>query len=498
MTNKIPIKQILVRDRLRQEKGDVESLAASINRIGLIHPPLLSVLDPPIDGKTHRLVAGERRFLAMEKLGWTEIPYTTREQLSDDELFEIELEENVKRKDMTWQEHTLSIAKIHKLKCHKNWAEGQRWAIRETSEMLGIPRADIGFMLMVAKELLSDSKSPCWSASSFRDAWRIIPSRELVKAEAELARRAKLATGTAAEQKEAAQIISIVDAMANDADALNEERARYYSNPNNPPDSFDDYWNEKLARAETARNTVYLSSRFFHADCLEFMAQQGCNAVDHIITDPPYAIDMEMLAQENTGMANIDTVRAEHEVEENSTLLTRFISSAFLSLKEKGTLVIWCDAMRFPFLVSECMEVGFSVQRWPFHWIKSDFHSNQAAQYNMTKCTEIALVARKGGTLLTRNDIPNYVMCPFSDDMTKKMQHPFAKPFAAWKPLIEAVSIPGQLIYDPFMGEGSGVLSMLRLNRNVIATELKEQHYNAGMEQIRTFYKQQNNKVIFK
>lgn len=495
---KIPLNQILVRDRLRTEKGNVDELAASLQRIGQIHPVLLCTIDPRIGGeKTHRLVAGERRFLAAEKLGWTEIEYTTREQLTDDELFEIELEENVKRKDMTWQERTLSIAKIHKLKCHKNWAEGQQWAIRETSEMLGIPRADIGFMLMVAAELNKDPKSPCWQAASFRDAWRIIPSRELVKAEAELQRRAKLATGTAQDLKQDAQLISIVDSITESAAALQEEEIRYYANPHNPPGSFEAYWKEKCARAELARNTVYLSSRFFNVNCLAFLREHTA-VFDHIITDPPYAIDMDMLAQENTGMENIDTVRTEHNVKENIDLLLDFVKLAFFSLKEKGTLIMWTDAMVFSDLHVWATDAGFSVQRWPFTWIKSDFHSNQAAQYNMTKCTEIALVARKGGTLLTRNDIPNYVMCPFSDEMTKKMQHPFAKPFAAWRPLIEAVSLPGQTIYDPFMGEGSGVLSMLRLNRNVIATELVEQHYNAGMEQIRTFYKQQNGKVVFK
>jgi DNA modification methylase len=154
--------------------------------------------------------------------------------------------------------------------------------------------------------------------------------------------------------------------------------------------------------------------------------------------------------------------------------------------------------MNFPWLHNIALSAGFSVQRWPFVWLKPNFHSNQAAQYNMTKCTEIALIARKGGILLTRNDIPNFVIHPFGDDMTSKMRHPFAKPFGVWKPLIEAVSLPGQLIYEPFMGEGSGVISMLQLGRNVVATEKVPEHFNAGLEQIKQFYLKQNGKVVFR
>jgi hypothetical protein len=60
--------QIRVRNRYRKNLGDIESLAASIKELGLLHP---IVVRP--DG---RLIAGERRLEACKRLGWKTVPVT--------------------------------------------------------------------------------------------------------------------------------------------------------------------------------------------------------------------------------------------------------------------------------------------------------------------------------------------------------------------------------------------------------------------------------------
>ena len=64
----LAIKKIRVRDRFRKDLGDIDSLAASIDEVGLLHP---IVVRP--DG---RLIAGERRLAACKELGWTSVPVT--------------------------------------------------------------------------------------------------------------------------------------------------------------------------------------------------------------------------------------------------------------------------------------------------------------------------------------------------------------------------------------------------------------------------------------
>src|SRR5437667_7760504 len=97
----IPTSSIIIQrsDRQRRELTAIDELAESIQRIGLINPPVVTA-----DGV---LVAGERRLTACRALGWTSIPVQFVEELSDYELQTIELEENVKRVDLPWQDQCL-------------------------------------------------------------------------------------------------------------------------------------------------------------------------------------------------------------------------------------------------------------------------------------------------------------------------------------------------------------------------------------------------------
>jgi ParB-like chromosome segregation protein Spo0J len=90
---KMLISQISVGDRRREDLGDVAGLATSINRYGLLHPVVVDA--------TGALVAGERRLRATESLGESWIEVKQLDELSDAELREIELEENLRRKDLT-------------------------------------------------------------------------------------------------------------------------------------------------------------------------------------------------------------------------------------------------------------------------------------------------------------------------------------------------------------------------------------------------------------
>jgi ParB-like nuclease domain/MT-A70 len=86
--SKLPISKIKVRNRYRKSLGDIDTLAASIKEVGLLHP---IVVRP--DG---RLIAGERRLVACKRLGWKSVP-VTRVDLK--EVVRGEFAENAVRKD---------------------------------------------------------------------------------------------------------------------------------------------------------------------------------------------------------------------------------------------------------------------------------------------------------------------------------------------------------------------------------------------------------------
>jgi len=84
----IPVNKVKVAERIRSDSGDIESLAESIEAIGLLQP---IILDDDLN-----LVAGYRRLLAVQMLGWEKIQAFVR-GFEDPEAAEVH--ENSKRKE---------------------------------------------------------------------------------------------------------------------------------------------------------------------------------------------------------------------------------------------------------------------------------------------------------------------------------------------------------------------------------------------------------------
>ena len=83
--------EFIVKDRLRNDEGDLTDLMDSINRLGLLHPLIVEE-----DGVT--LIAGGRRLESVKRLGWTEVPYLRHSQ---GDPLDAEYDENVVRKPFT-------------------------------------------------------------------------------------------------------------------------------------------------------------------------------------------------------------------------------------------------------------------------------------------------------------------------------------------------------------------------------------------------------------
>jgi N6-adenosine-specific RNA methylase IME4 len=84
----LPIDAITVGTRHRQHLGDIDGLAASIDRSGLLHAIVVS--------PNGTLIAGERRLAACRALGWSEIPVRV---LDLDDILRAEADENTVRLD---------------------------------------------------------------------------------------------------------------------------------------------------------------------------------------------------------------------------------------------------------------------------------------------------------------------------------------------------------------------------------------------------------------
>lgn len=100
----VNIADVKIGKRRREDFGDINVLADSIGKYNLLHPITVD--------SHNNLVAGERRLRACKQLGWLEIPARAFTDLTADERREIELEENVRRKDLTPYERSKDVVAL--------------------------------------------------------------------------------------------------------------------------------------------------------------------------------------------------------------------------------------------------------------------------------------------------------------------------------------------------------------------------------------------------
>lgn len=180
----IPIDQIWVdrenRQRFKLDEKHIDSLAASIDETGLINFPVVT--------REFELKAGEHRLHACLQLGWKEIPVHFTDELDPLKLHLIEQEENLRRKNLEWQEEVAALKAYHELRA----AADPSWNIEKTAEALHVSPTSLSDKISVATELESGNVRVA-AAEKYSKA-NTITKRD--KSRREAATLASLSTGT--------------------------------------------------------------------------------------------------------------------------------------------------------------------------------------------------------------------------------------------------------------------------------------------------------------
>lgn len=123
---KIPIDKIIpnkFQPRTVFDDEKIEELSRTIHTHGVIQPIVVR-LSLDLEGM-YEIIAGERRYRAMKKLGWSEVPAIVR-SLSDKETASIALIENLQREELTAIEEALAYQQLLELHSLTQEALAQR------------------------------------------------------------------------------------------------------------------------------------------------------------------------------------------------------------------------------------------------------------------------------------------------------------------------------------------------------------------------------------
>ncbi|HPL92612.1 MAG TPA: ParB N-terminal domain-containing protein [Treponemataceae bacterium] len=104
----IPLDDIRVKRRIREEPEDIEDLMNSMKRYGLMNPITIN--------SENVLIAGRRRLEAARRLGWHMISANVIEATDRVSELEMEIEENTQRSNFTDQELMEAYTRLERLR----------------------------------------------------------------------------------------------------------------------------------------------------------------------------------------------------------------------------------------------------------------------------------------------------------------------------------------------------------------------------------------------
>jgi len=444
----IHIKDIKIGNRQREtDEEHAVQLSESIKLHGLLQPIILD--------EEGTLIAGGHRLRALQILGMENliqgVHFLHRGALTEDERAELELEENVKRKDLTWQERCSAIAKIHALKCKQSALSFTEWGQSHTGDLLGVAQANVSYALQISKAIEKGDEQ-IKVCATLTDALKVFSARK---------------------EKEAMQrLVTFVNNQKEECASI--------------PDINLDEESTQLIVSEVSPTPSKVPDCVTLTDAFDWMMSHPACA-DHIITDPPYGQDLINLYQrnkyENTTLQELEQTHEPEQVKGNTLPMVR---GFYNCLKDNGYALVWCDPEFWMALCTAAQSVGFSIQRWPLVWCKTHTCLNNSAFCNFTKAVEFVAVLRKGSPTLVRPQGKNFFMA--GNCGKARMDHLFVKPYAVWEWLYNSVAISGQTVLDPFSGVGSSTLAALQLGLKPIALEINEEFYNRQLEHIRNEY----------
>lgn len=459
----IPFSSIVFGSRERTEYSYIDELAESIEDLGMICPLVLS----PLSDGTYLLEAGGRRYRALEKLGVTELFHAVvgkpgvgsfvlkSEQSTKENSWMTELVENTHRESMHWMDEMRLIVKAWKAARISAGQKGERLYYATFGKMLGYGYSDVNAAVCIHDAVLADPEHFADCTSIHRAYARLLEDSKKALAIASAQRSMPTAAPVSAALQPTLGEVAPIEGKEGELEP-------------------------------TSVIKIPFSQRFYNTNSLDWMSDISMRgSFDHIITDPDFAVSKERLS---AGVSGAAEGVAQENVEASLYDLERFIRLAYQCIQPSGFLVFFYDLDHHEKLQSWVRSAGFSVQRWPLIWHKTDYRSNAAPTYNFCKNIEYAMICRKGGAVLESVQMSSVISLP-SGTTAKDFSHPFAKPVALWQRIMSAISHPGQRVYDPFMGAGSCPASGIDFGLDMYGSELSTQHFSNAVLNLQSSFR---------
>lgn len=428
LLNQIQIKP--ERQRSEFEPQAMTELMSSIITVGLQHAVVIRT-----DENGVWLVAGERRLKAITdiyalgksfkydgiKVTQGMIPTVSLGELSLLEAEEAELDENIKRKDLTWQEHAAAVQRLNSLRQKQATIAGTTHTIADTAEEL-TGRRDGSYQAKVKKSIIVANHL---NRPAVAEAKTVDEAYKILKKEVEREKNIELA--------------------------------------------------HQVGKSFSAeRHEIY------HMDCLTYMAEpSNAERFDVILTDPPYGMNAQDF---NSGAGKMTGISHSYDDSFESwfKLMKDWSLLSFKVAKPQAHAYIFCDIDNFCLLKTTMIEAGWYVFRTPLIHYKPGSGRVPLPDRGPRRQYELILYAIKGNKPVTH--IYPDVIATQADESSG---HGAQKPVALFENLLQRSVKPGDEVLDSFAGSGTIIPACHKFQCKAVAIEQDAGSYGLCLKRLK-------------
>lgn len=419
----IKLKDIDFGDRIREDYGDLDSLAQSINDRGLINPLTVSV-HPKYKGK-YILAAGGRRFHALRLLEKKEAMCRIYDHvLSKLELMSIEAEENLKRKNLSYDEEcrqakilVITQEKLHGKKTSTS-PDAPGVSMRDTAKLINISHTKLQDDIALANAMEEFPELGLDKCKNRSEAFKL-----KAKAENMIVRKA---LSEIAEKK------------------LN-----------------------KNGGIQATLISKFIIGNFFKG--VEKIPDNYFNLVE---IDPPYSMNLKKMKKSdgfskynygNDGYEEIDP-------KDYPDFMQEVFRKCYKKMATNSWLICWfAPEPWFEQMFSWIIKAGFKCRRITGEWVKPSGQL-MSPRYHMASCHENFFYARKGSPEMCvkgRSNVFQYAPIP-----PKQKDHPTARPLGLMIDILGTFTHENSNILIPFAGSGNTLIAAAKCKMMPIGFDL--------------------------
>ena len=433
----VNLDDIVIDNRIRGDLGDIDGLCTSIQEFGLIQP-LVFIKEVDYSIEDHldewgnpkyraKLVAGGRRYNALRRLG-TKVLVHGKHFIWRDEVLQagenevtlkmqgIELEENLRRKDLTWQEEVLGKKRLLEI-MQRIYGPPQSGRLPR-DQRNGRSNLDVNQGFGVNKLAAMLNISPATVSRDLKIAEVATAAPQLLKQSSKGSAERLLST------------VSKVSGMIKEA--------------------------ANVSQSNTSGDWL-----LYEGDFKTNIHLIPSETVDLVYTDLPFGVDLSKMSKHDTG-----TIGYEDSRELILSDLNDVATESFRILRPDRFAVFWFGFNYYPELLSALERAGFSCNKVPFVWFKNT-RSTENPNTRYGNAYDPAIIAMKGSPMFIRPGMQNYMAQPPVQGKIQKAQQPVE--------LVERflfdMTLEGATVVDLCAGSGTTGVATVKAKRKAILFE---------------------------